>query len=252
MSDSHHPMQRYCFRGAPNFRDLGGLATADGHRIRPGLLFRSDSLADLTSDDLALFATLGVRSIIDLRDKQERNRKPNRLPDHVNIRQHAIGFLPMGAHGHLSSLGPESTADTVHRMLADFYEQFALAHTPSYMRMFEALLDVDALPAIIHCTSGKDRTGFGVALLLTALGVGRNEILADYLQSNYAPRDIRFMLRDDIPDATVRALMSVRSDYLDTAFEAIAELWSSTERFLIEALGLSTERQMQLRTLLLE
>lgn len=245
-------MQPHRFRGAPNFRDLGGLRTTDGRQVRAGRLFRSDSLADLTPDDLVLFATLGVRSIVDLRDPQERHRKPNRLPAAAAVRQHTIGFLPPGAHHLLRSLGPESTVETVHRTLIEYYKAFALTHATNYARMFDALLEADALPALIHCTSGKDRTGFGVALILSALGVPREQIVADYLRSNHAPRDIRFMLPADIPEDTANALMSVRSDYLDAAFDAIAARWTGMGKFLADALGLGHERREQLRSRLLE
>jgi len=252
MSADRSHTQPHRFQGAPNFRDLGGLRTADGRRIRAGHLFRSDSLAELSSDDLGLFATLGVRSIIDLRDERERGTKPNRIPECSGARQHAIGFLPIGAHRLLSSLGPTSTADAVHRALIDYYVQFALTHAPHYARMFEILLEADALPALVHCTSGKDRTGFGVALLLSALGVTRDEILADYLRSNHAPRDLRFMLRADVPRGTVEALMGVRREYLDAAFEAISARWSGMDRFLADAIGLHAEQRRHLCHLLLE
>lgn len=252
MSADRHHTRPHRFQGAPNFRDLGGLCTADGRSIRAGRLFRSDSLAELTSDDLSLFATLGVRSIIDLRDERERGTKPNRLPERSGVRQHVIGFLPIGAHGLLSSLGPESTAETVHRALTEYYVQFALTHAPHYARMFEILLEADALPTLVHCTSGKDRTGFGVALLLSALGVARDEIFVDYLRSNHAPRDIRFMLRTDASPQTVKALMGVRSEYLDAAFEAISVHWSGMDRFLAEAIGLHAEKRQHLCHLLLE
>lgn len=239
-------------KGAPNFRDLGGLRSGDGRRIRPGRLFRSDSLAELTSDDLALFATLGVRSIIDLRGEDERRHKPNRLPERPPVRQHAIGFMPRGAHHLLSSLDSRTTANTVHHALTDYYGRFALDHAPDYARMFEILLQADALPVLVHCTSGKDRTGFGVALLLSAIGIPRDEIRTDYLRSNQAPRDIRFMLRPDVPHDAVEALMGVRGGYLDAAFDAIDAHWSGMDRFLGEALGMPEARRLRLRELLLE
>lgn len=244
-------MRQHRFLGAPNFRDLGGLRTQDGRSVRWGCLFRSDSLAELTPDDLERFSTLGLRSVIDLRDDDERERKPNRLPDRAAISQHAIGFLPRGAHHLLTSLGPTSTAEAVHHALTEYYGQFAIAHAQNYARMFEILLRSDTLPALIHCTSGKDRTGFGIALLLSALGVERDEVFADYLHSNRAPRDLRFMVRKDVPHETVRALMGVRADYLEAAFAAIDTHWSCFDHFLVEALGINEARRQQLREQLL-
>ncbi|MDY0048971.1 MAG: tyrosine-protein phosphatase [Thauera propionica] len=252
MSDDGRTDPQDHFEGAPNFRDLGGLRTIDGRRLRSGRLFRSDSLAELTPDDLARFVTLGVRTVIDLRDDDERGRKPNRLPESTIVRQHAIGFLPQGAHRLLSSLGPHSRAETVHRALTEYYGQFALAHAQNYARMFEILLQSDTLPALVHCTSGKDRTGFGVALVLSALGVARDEILADYLRSNQAPRDLRFMVHADVPHETVQALMGVRADYLEAAFAAIDTHWSGLERFLDEALRVREPERLRLRSLLLD
>src|SRR5438876_4191 len=43
--------------------------------------------------------------------------------------------------------------------------------------------DLGALPAVVHCVAGKDRTGTVIALLLALLDVGDEEIAADYALS---------------------------------------------------------------------
>ncbi|BAL27229.1 tyrosine-protein phosphatase [Azoarcus sp. KH32C] len=238
-------------QGATNCRDLGDIRTADGRVIRRGLLFRSDSLAELIGDDFERLEALGLRTICDLRHESERIRKPNRLPADTQIRQHAIGFFPRGAKELIPSLGPHSDEMTVHSALAGYYRNFPLDHSSDYARMFEALLAPDAMPALIHCTSGKDRTGFGIALILMALGVSREDIVADYLLSNLAPRDLRYMVPKGVPDAALSALMKVRADYLEASFAAIDEHWSSEQDFLHDAVGLSERAIRRLRDLLL-
>lgn len=238
-------------QGATNCRDLGDIGTANGGVLRRGLLFRSDSLAELTESDFARLDALGLHTVCDLRHESERIRKPNRLPPGTQIRQHAIGFLPRGAHELIPSLGPHSDEMAVHSALAVYYRCFPLDHASDYVRMFDALLAPDALPALIHCTSGKDRTGFGIALILMALGVSRQDIIADYLLSNLAPRDLRFMVPEGVPESALSTLMKVRADYLQVSFAAIDEHWASEQDFLREALGLTARAISRLRHLLL-
>lgn len=237
--------------GASNCRDLGGIPTVDGRRLRRGLLFRSDSLAELTDADFTQLAAIGLRTVCDLRHESERVRKPNRLPDGMAIRQHAIGFFPTGAENLIPSLGPHSDELAVHSTLAGYYRRFPLDNAGNYSRMFDALLEPDALPALIHCTSGKDRTGFGIALILMALGVSREDIVADYLLSNLAPRDLRFMVPTGVPDAALSALMKVRADYLEASFAAIDEHWPDEQCFLEQALDLDEAAIRRLRELML-
>jgi len=237
--------------GATNCRDLGDIRTADGRYLRCGLLYRSDSLAELTEADFERLEALGLHTVCDLRHESERIHKPNRLPAGTQIRQHSIGFLPRGAKELIPSLGPHSDEMAVHSALAGYYRRFPLDHASDYARMFDALLEPDALPALIHCTSGKDRTGFGIALILMALGVSREDIVADYLLSNLAPRDLRFMVPEGVPESALSALMKVRADYLEASFAAIDEHWSNEQCFLREALGLSDGVITQLRELML-
>lgn len=237
--------------GATNFRDLGGLPTEDGRRVRSGMLFRSDSLAELTHRDLGVVARLALKTICDLRASAERARHPNRLPADSAIHQPDIGFLPLEAHDLLAGLGCTTPPQTVHHALTCYYRRFPVEHATNFGRMFDALLAPGAFPALIHCTSGKDRTGFATALVLTALGVSRDAIRGDYLLSNTAPRNLAFMVPGGVPPATLDALMRVRVDYLDAAFATIEAHYSSVDDFLEHAIGLNRQRRAHLRDQLL-
>lgn len=152
--------------GCANARDLGGLRTADGV-LRHGRLLRADALADLTDVGRGDLARLGVRTVIDLRDERERGHDPNRL-DGVDVRVVTVPVLPSGV------------ASVVEDGLPAIYRAMLDRSGAGFARVVAALAADDALPAVVHCSAGKDRTGLVVALLLDALGVRRFEVIADY------------------------------------------------------------------------
>ena len=114
-------------------------------------------------------------------------------------------------------------------------------------------------PALIHCTAGKDRTGFVVALLLAALGVPRAAIVEDYLQSSGrwtatvldASQAMVRAYAGELPEAAVGALMSVDEAYLDASFGMIEERYGGVESYLL-AIGATTGELAALRNTLLE
>ena len=74
-------------------------------------------------------------------------------------------------------------------VMRDSYRNYVRYNTPSFRALFAHLLE-DRAPLVIHCTAGKDRTGFACALILHALGVPDEAIAEDYLLTN------RFYRRD--------------------------------------------------------
>ncbi len=157
--------------GVRNVRDVGGHTTDDGAAVRTGLLYRSGWLADLTPEGAAVLAKLGVRTVLDLRDPAEINRWPDRpyAPDVVTA-YHPL--LPQDGGDHYGRPLPEA-----YRLLTDT----AAATLPALLARLTA---PDALPALVHCAVGRDRTGIAVAVLLSALGVADRDVVDDYLLSN--------------------------------------------------------------------
>ncbi len=256
-----HPLQpghrteprRLSFVGAVNFRDLGGYATTDGRCVAMRRIYRSDSLSDLNDDDLKMLAGLGLRSLCDFRLDSERQRKPNRLPSGSGPRIHEIGFAPKGTLDMWREInaGKLSPAEVEERM-REHYRMFVVDHLGEYRRMFDMLLAPDALPALIHCASGKDRTGVGSALLLMALGVPRETILEDYLLSDLFRRDLSHILFDGVDESVLSAVVQAHPSYLTTTFETIDLLWRSDAAFIETGLGLHEQELARFRQLLLE
>jgi protein-tyrosine phosphatase len=248
--------------GSHNFRDLGGYESADGRFVRWGKLYRSDHLADLTDADLASLKRLRIRWLCDFRSAEERAEQPNRLPatDPPSVENLAIAgtSMPVAEMKNRIMSGQLDDIDFAGIMI-ESNRSFATTFAHRYRTLFERIADPANLPALIHCTAGKDRTGFGAALILTALGVPRETAFADYLLTNHythehTERTLRFIriasfFRSD-PDL-LRPLFGVRREYLQTAFDAIEEGHGSLDRYLSEALGVTDAERGRLRELLL-
>jgi protein-tyrosine phosphatase len=242
--------RRVPLEGAVNFRDLGGYPTTDNRRVRWRLLYRSDSLAELTDLDLEAVSALGLRTLCDLRDTEERSVKPNRRPP-GELGVHDIGFTPYGAATLYSGVR-RMTVQEIEGRVREVYRRFVTDHTQPFARLLDILTQPEALPAIMHCTSGRDRTGFAALVVLEALGVPRETIATDYMLSAEFRRDLRFQIGNDVAHAQVAALTEPSPSYLDAAYEAIDETWGSVDAFLAQGLGLTDDRRARLQELLLE
>ena len=168
--------------GASNFRDLGGYPTADGRETRWGQVFRSDALHRLSPADRTVVDGLGLRVVYDLRTDEERTHMPSVLPAELRQVLLTIGgdatrtnpLNALFAQGKLNDLPDD--------FLAQVYQDLTEHNAPTFGRLLTGLAD-DDLPALFHCTAGKDRTGMSAALLLSVLGVPEETILDDYVLS---------------------------------------------------------------------
>lgn len=167
--------------GVDNFRDMGGGNDGCGRRVRCGLLFRSAHLSGATNGDIGILSRIGIRTIIDLRRGSEATRAPNRIPPGALERRFTIGregpsLLEEVARGVKRKMTEADVAESYRHLLDDYAKQ--------YVAIIEALCQPKALPAIISCHAGKDRTGIVAAVILSLLGIERQHIMYDYERSN--------------------------------------------------------------------
>ncbi|MCG5434496.1 tyrosine-protein phosphatase [Mycobacterium sp. MYCO198283] len=264
--------------GAWNFRDI-----AEGTGLRPGRFFRSSELSGLDADGQRALLGLGISDVADLRSPREVERHgPGSVPDTVTV--HRLPFPDLSASpddsGFAASSGggqaphdysftrlfrDESGDEPVDvaaaRYMTEEYERF-----PTLGGAKRAVAQIVSLLAagrtvITHCFAGKDRTGFAVAVVLEALGVDRDAILADYLRSNAAVPSLRERILatmrerggDEMtPEALAfaeakltEAVLGVREDYLAAARRGIHSHYGSLTGYL-ESAGVTAE---QLRAL---
>jgi protein-tyrosine phosphatase len=169
------------FEACFNFRDLGGYGTTDGRRVRWGRLYRSDTLHRLTGNDLARFRALGLRTVIDLRAGNEVEQHGRLRIDGDDIAWHN---LPMIDDVRLREPPPGEAAWSTRvadaREPGEGYALILAGGGSAVAAVFGLLTRDGALPAVFHCTSGKDRTGIVAALVLDVLGVPDDTIAADY------------------------------------------------------------------------
>ena len=120
--------------------------------------------------------------------------------------------------------------------------------------LFLGLGDEEKLPALFHCTTGKDRTGWAAAVLLTLLGVPKDVVMEDYLRSN----DYIIPMNQKIIDGFVAAggeesiplaILGVKKEYLDEAFDEMETQYGTIEKYFSEGLGIDANQQQALRDL---
>lgn len=250
------PGQRVPVGGTLNFRELGGYVTADGRTVRRGSVFRSDHLNEVTDDGLDLIERLGIRTVVDLRFGNERQRQPSRLPADVAVihahpdgmeAANQSGFLEMIASGEIRRyLAEEAAAD---------YRQMMQQGASLVLEVLRTVAEPDRQPVLFHCTAGKDRTGLAAAMLLRVLGVPDATIMHDYLLTNrhralhrlaeMAPKVQAYGVSID----DVRGMFVANRLALEAALDEV-DRRGGTEAFLL-AHGLAADIPQRLRQSLL-
>ncbi|MFW6092624.1 MAG: tyrosine-protein phosphatase [Pseudomonadota bacterium] len=247
--------------GAVNLRDFGGYTTEDGRRVRRRRLFRSGTLTHLSEEARARFSELNVDLICDLRRPDEKSREPTPFPYHAP-RRLEIPIDPGSATAMRERLAMDglSLKERIDFMVG-INRDLARDHAEDYARMFEALLELDDGAFLVHCSAGKDRTGFACALILHSLGVDEETVLEDYLLTNEAmdyegyvlPRMAAHFERSETPDReAVMALAGVRPEYLRAAFDAIEAEFEGVEHYIERAVGLDAAARELLRSRFVE
>jgi protein-tyrosine phosphatase len=234
--------------GASNVRDIGGYRTENGKRVRRGLVYRSAALAKLTEADLAVIHALGLRTICDFRGVEESGRAPTIIRDVPIV---ALPIEPTVGAGLRDILATkEATGEALFAVLERAYAAYALSSNAQYQRLFGLLLE-GGTPLLFHCSAGKDRTGFGAAMLLTALGVSWDVVVADFEATNALWRRDTVQ-NDDLPTHVRESLLRANPLLLTAAFDAARRQYGSIDTYLAEALLLGPTQKARLRELLLE
>jgi protein-tyrosine phosphatase len=234
-----------------NFRDLGGYPTSDGRRVRPGRLYRSDSLGKLTKDteDWSRFLALGIATVIDLRHPDREVEHQGRVPQDPSLTYAnlSIEHRPYNQ----AALAPDVDPGPY---LAARYLEVAEDGAKEIRAALELIAATDA-PLAFHCASGKDRTGELAALVLSLLGVDDPTIIEDYSLTELAApalladwqrrnngRSPEWLGFGRAPESVMRLFLA-----------ALKDRYGSVEGYVTQALGLDAqELSARLRENLLE
>jgi protein-tyrosine phosphatase len=246
---SESPARHFNLAGASNFRDLGGYPAKDGRTVRWRQIFRSNHLGHVTEADIEVLRGLGLKSAFDFRGTEERIAAMCGLAE---IAVHSLPIEPTvvaALRARLAAGATLSSADAL-EVMQDSYRNYVRYNTQNFRALFAHLLE-DRAPLVIHCTAGKDRTGFACALILHTLGVPDDLIAEDYLLTN------RFYRRDpaasnDLPEDVKQVLASVEASFLAAAFDAISADYGDLESYLRDGLGIRAGERAELKTRYLE
>ncbi|MBJ7404892.1 MAG: tyrosine-protein phosphatase [Bradyrhizobium sp.] len=246
MTDS--PARHLALQGASNFRDLGGYPTTDGRTTRWRHIFRSNHLGQLTAADVEIVRALGVRSAFDFRGREERTAGICALNE---VAVHSLPIEPTVVAALRAELASGSlTAALAIELMRESYRNYVRHNTHSFRALFGHLLE-DRAPLVIHCTAGKDRTGFASALILHALGVADDVIAEDYLLTNRHYK-LGASSASDLPADVLDAIGSVEASYLAAAFDAVRSEYGDLETYLRDGLKLGTAERTALKARYLE
>ena len=244
-------------QGTPNFRDMGGYEAHDGRRLKWGKLYRSSKLSELTDVDINYVNRLGVTLVCDLRQVLEQELEPSRLGEDNTSLVASLPVTPGSSNSFIEELHQGVIAvDDAAALMQEMNRDFVINQTPQYAEMFRLLLCGDQ-QVLIHCASGKDRTGFGAALILDVLGVAEEKIIDDYLLTNkYLPVDseVERLSREftdhtgaAVSEEVLRPLLEVRPEYIAACFDEIRKRYQSKQHFFETALKLDEAKVSLLR-----
>ncbi|MGQ0528456.1 MAG: tyrosine-protein phosphatase [Panacagrimonas sp.] len=270
--------------GGRNFRDMGGYPTEDGRYIAWGRIYRSGTMANLSEADYSVLRQLGIAVICDLRSPQERSYEPTQWQKINPSLQYLAWERPMvsvavdkdgtkqDSAGKARSLmsQPISDPQLAREAFKANYRQGAYEFKEQYRAVFDQLVDGKA-PLAFNCSAGKDRTGRIAALLLTALGVPREIVVADYAMSEqvvdfsaaFSERQDRSKAKNDqqpspyammqqwSPEARA-VLLSSKPEFIEAMFEQIEADYGSVQNFLAKELGVDDAKLARLKTLYLQ
>lgn len=248
----------------PNLRDLGGWRAGDA-TVRSGVVYRCTDFSSLADADVEVLTGLGIGTLYDLRSPAEQAAQPD--PDlggltHVSLDVLADAKMAVPANIGAFLQNPELVAKAndelaggrVRDAIIESYRQLVTVPSAraSYRTLFLGLLDDPSRPALFHCATGKDRTGWAAAAFLTLLGVDVADVYRDYLLSNerllpaLAHVFDGFAAAGGNPELLVPVL-GVQTDYLDAAFAEVAQTYGTIEGYFADALGIDAPTQERLR-----
>ncbi len=238
-----------------NLRDIGGYTHKRGKRVTQwGKIYRSGELTSLSDKDIIRINNLKIKTIIDLRGEDEKSLAPNKYPNvkvipiPIPVKDKDIIVQRLEEGEIRKGDGVVYMQDTYLRYMAENSEQFGQA--------LKVFLNKENYPILVNCSMGKDRTGFLMAMLLSALEIPEETILEDYTTSNHYIniKHHAKMAQNLNTDAqeTITLLLHANESWLELVFNKIKKEYGSTKKFLSEKLQLSEKEQEQLKDMLLD
>jgi protein-tyrosine phosphatase len=246
----------------PNLRDVGGYKTRDGKTVARGVAYRSDTFNPMSAEEIKRLKRLALKNDYDLRTNAEVKAMPDELPPGVEYHQLNVLADEKGAAAaeleallHQPKKANKVLGDgKIEAMFMQVYRAFITLPSAkqSYRALFQDLANPEMAPGVFHCTTGKDRTGWAAAALLTLLGVPAETVMADYMRTNdYTLPQFQHAIDAFVAGGGERsialAVLGVKPEYLKASLDEMQKQYGSIEGYFSEGLGIDAEGQQALR-----
>lgn len=250
----------------PNLRELGGYSTTTGKTIKEGLLYRSNQLNPISAEDQSKLDSLHLKTVYDLRTAAEREESPDQLPNHTKeiwldvlkdkstVGAATLSKVLKNPAEVNKAMGNGKAAELFKEIYVDLVE--LPSAKKAYHDFFLSIANKNNLPALFHCTAGKDRTGWAAASLLSLLGVPKDQIYSNYLESNtylipaYKKQIDSFVAAGGEKNILIDVL-GVKKEYLDASFSTVQKNYGSIENYFEKGLDIDKATQEKIKNILL-
>lgn len=254
--------------GTFNFRDIGGYKTKDGRMVKYGKHYRSDELSKISSADIMKLQTIGIKTIIDYRGESERIHNEDVIIPGATI--HYLDPVADIAALASSEVGEKITPHDMLRISSELAEHLMTDQNRAFVRserskfafrkMFNLMLQTENHAIVQHCRGGKDRTGYGVALIHLILGVSREDVMKDYMLTNYYKHEKNEKSLAQLYEQTknkdvvraVRFFKEAQPSFLETALDIIDQEFGGIDAYVHHELGLLKSEIERLKDFYLE
>lgn len=246
--------------GAINFRDMGGLETNDGRKVKKGILFRAAELTGLTKEDMRFLESLNIRCIFDYRRQGEAERKPDpAIGQAFNERVSVMTEDNITTYIFKDDADKEYYSQFTEERFFRIYSEMPVQNT-SYRRLMGLLKKPEEnLPLIHHCTGGRDRTGVGAMIIQMTLGIPYEIALEDYLLSNQTLEEYHNKIFDktakfftEEEHMRFKNAFPLRADYLHSAYNVIHQTYGDFGTYIMEEFGITNEIRTKIQDYCLE
>ena len=249
----------------PNLRDVGGWPTTDGATLRRGTLYRSAALSDPGVATDPTVESLGLAEVVDMRTAAEAAARPDHVPAGARVTSVDILRDTPGSAADLPSMLARGAADPgallatldARAVMERTYRQFVSVPTArsGFAKVARRVLHADGRPVLVHCTAGKDRTGWAVAILMTAAGATPDSVEQEYISVRPAVgalfADLLAQAEEVGLDAErLRPLLDVEPGFLRAGMNQVEQDFGDFDTYLREGLGLEDSEVTALRAAL--
>lgn len=235
--------------GGTNFRDVGGYQTADGRDVRWGMIYRSSELVNLTAEDYEVLNRLGIRAVYDLRSTEERKDRPI-VWQGAPVPEMLADDYAAETSRFAAAFRDRASAGNAKAAMTSAYQRMIDDHRVQFRAVFAELLEDGNGAVLYHGGAGSHRAGVQTALILAALGVPRDAILADYELSNtYLKPEMLAVGRSSppaMPPQGAAAIIGADRAYLQAFFDAVDSRYGGVDGYLSE-LGVGAAERQALR-----